>query len=97
MPYLAAQADPYDGWAGNPNHDWTRRRHRRRVEKAWPTIGDLQQIVVAERDGNGDWGGRVVALKLVGSQRSVTVSGDTARAVLGLRSTFFTFAVAARP
>ena len=52
---------------------------------------------MTERDGGGDWGGRVEALSLVGSQRTVTVSGDTARAVLGLRSTYFTFAVAARP
>ena len=97
VPYLAGQADPYDGWTGNPNHDWTRSLSDDAIEAAWPSIGELQQLVVAERDGGGDWGGRVVALTLVGSQRSVTVSGDTARAVLGLRSTYFTFAVAARP
>jgi peptidoglycan hydrolase-like amidase len=94
VPYLASQADPYDGWDGNPNHDWTRTLRDDAIERGWPSIGDLQEIRVAGRDGGGDWGGRVTSLRLVGSQRSLTVSGDTVRAVLGLRSTYLTFAVA---
>lgn len=96
VPYLAAKEDPYDGWAGNPVHTWTRTVTDDAVESRYPSIGDLRQIVVDQRDGNGDWGGRVGSLTLVGSTRSVTVSGDTLRAVLGLRSTWFTFEVAAR-
>ncbi|MEO5852634.1 MAG: SpoIID/LytB domain-containing protein [Nocardioides sp.] len=96
VPYLAAREDPYDGWAGNPVHTWTRTLSDDAIESRYPSIGQLQQIVVGQRDGNGDWGGRVGSLTLVGSSRSVTVTGDSLRAVLGLRSTWFTFAVAAR-
>ena len=96
VPYLAAREDPYDGWAGNPVHSWTRTLTDAAIESRYPSLGELQQILVDQRDGNGDWGGRVTSLTLVGSVRSVTVSGDTLRAVLGLRSTWFTFAVAAR-
>ena len=97
VPYLAAKEDPYDGWAGNPVHSWTRALTDEAIESRYPSLGGLQSILVDERDGNGDWGGRVGSLTLVGASRSVTVSGDTLRAVLGLRSTWFTFEVAARP
>ena len=66
VPYLPAQADPYDGWSGNPCTTG-RARHRRPFESAWPGLGNLQRIVVPSRDGNGEWGGRVRTLRLVGS------------------------------
>ncbi|MEI5672141.1 MULTISPECIES: SpoIID/LytB domain-containing protein [unclassified Nocardioides] len=93
VPYLTAVEDPYDGWSGNPVHAWNVRFPAARLEKAWPRIGTLQAIRVTARDGNGDWGGRVRSLTLGGSAGSVTVSGDTFRSVLGLRSTYLTFRV----
>ncbi|WKN47673.1 SpoIID/LytB domain-containing protein [Nocardioides sp. Arc9.136] len=96
VPYLTAQKDPYDGWAGNPVHRWSTTVDDGRIERAWPAVGDLRRIVVASRDGNGQWGGRVASVRLVGSRGSVTVSGDTLRSVLGLRSTYLTFKVASR-
>ncbi len=96
VPYLAARRDPYDGWSGNPVHTWTTAVDDTRLEQAWPAIGDLTRIAVTARDGNGDWGGRVRSIALRGSQGRVVVSGDTFRAVLGLRSTWLTFKVAAR-
>lgn len=93
FPYLPAQKDPYDGWAGNPNHDWTEQVTDVRFESAWPGLGNLTRIVVPSRDGNGDWGGRVRTLRLVGSKATITVSGDTMRSALGLRSTWVTFRV----
>jgi SpoIID/LytB domain protein len=96
MPYLPAQRDPYDGWSGNPMHTWTTTVDDTRLEQAWPAIGDLTRIAVTARDGNGDWGGRVRTVALRGSQGRVVVSGDTFRAVLGLRSTWVTFRVAPR-
>lgn len=96
VPYLTAREDPYDGWAGNPVHNWSSRVPDRLFERTWPRIGNLTKIVVTSRDGNGDWGGRVRSLTIVGNDGRVVVSGDTFRSVLGLRSTFLTFAVAQR-
>jgi SpoIID/LytB domain protein len=93
VPYLQAQQDPYDGWGGNPVHDWTAALSDKSVEAKFPAIGNLQRITVTARDGHGDWGGRVAALTLVGSAGTIKVSGDTARSALGLRSTWFTFRV----
>ncbi|QZY29949.1 SpoIID/LytB domain-containing protein [Nocardioides coralli] len=93
VPYQVAKADPYDGWSGNPNHDWAVTVDDRRIEGAWPALGNLRRIEVTARDGNGQWGGRVRSLRLVGSKRTVTVSGDTFRWTLGLKSTWFTFRV----
>lgn len=93
VPYLRAVEDPYDGWSGNPVHDWTLRLDDARFERAWPRLGQLTRIRVTKRDGNGDWGGRIGSVTLVGSKATVVVSGDTLRSVLGLRSTYLTFAV----
>jgi stage II sporulation protein D len=96
MPYLPAKEDPYDGWSGNPYHDWTTRVTDTRIEHAFPKIGNLRRITVLRRDGNGQWGGRVESIKLVGGDGSVTVTGDDFRFVLGLRSEWLTFAVRRR-
>lgn len=96
MPYLVAQRDPYDGWSGNPHHSWRVRVTDAKVEKAFPGVGNLRRIVVTRREGHGQWGGRVVSLRLVGSQSTVTTSGDTFRFELGLRSEWVTFAVSRR-
>ena len=93
VPYLAAREDPYDGWSGNPVHTWTVRLADTDLERRWPRIGDLTGIAVTRRDGNGEWGGRVQSLTLTGSAGSVPISGETLRSVLGLRSTWVTFAV----
>jgi len=93
VPYLTAQADPYDDWSGNPHHDWSVKVTDARFESAWPGLGNLRRIVVPSRDGNGQWGGRVRTLRLVGSKSTVTVSGDTLRSALGLKSTWVTFRV----
>lgn len=92
QPYLPGQADPYDGWDGNANHDWRVRLDVRRFEAAWPALGSLREIRFVERDGNGQWHGRVEEMVLVGSNNTVRVSGTDARWKLGLKSTWFTVA-----
>jgi SpoIID/LytB domain protein len=96
VPYLPAQEDPYDGWDGNANHTWSLRVQDGRLEAAWPAIGNLRRIEVTDRDGNGEWGGRVRSLTVVGDRGRVIVGGDTFRAVLGLRSPWVTFVVKQR-
>lgn len=89
FPYLPAKKDPYDATPSNPNHSWRHVVPAAAVEAAWPALGDVSAIKVVKRDGNGAWGGRVVRVRVVGAQASTTVSGDTFRSVLGLRSDWF--------
>lgn len=93
MPYLVAQADPYD----SAYRGWTQRLSRTAIQRHWPAIGDLTTIEIHRRDGNGEWGGRVVEMVLVGTKGRTTVHGETFRSYLGLRSSLFTVAVSARP
>lgn len=92
-PYLKAFKDPYDGWSGNPVHSWSLPLTRAAIEAAWPSVGRLKRLAVASRDGHGQWGGRVGSVRIAGTGGGVTVSGDTFRYALGLRSTWFTLRV----
>ena len=96
MPYLKARKDPYDGWAGNPVHTWRIRVKDTLFESRWPSIGNLRRIAVRQRDGNGQWGGRIRSIAIIGGRGRVVVSGDTLRSALGLRSTWLTFGVTRR-
>lgn len=93
MPYLVAKKDPYDGFSGNPVHRWTATLTDKQIERTFPTIGNLRRIEVTERDGNGDWGGRVLTISFIGSSGTVTRNGTDARFLLGLRSNWFTVRV----
>lgn len=95
MPYLRAQADPYDDWSGNQVHDWQVTFTDNALERKFPRLGNLRRIVVGSRDGHGDWGGRVESVTLVGGRGRRTLSGDDLRWALGLRSTYLTFRVRA--
>jgi SpoIID/LytB domain protein len=90
VPYLPAKADPYDGHAANPVHDWEVTVDAARLEKAYPAIGTLRRIRVVSRDGNGEWRGRVWDVELDGSSADRTMSGDSFRWMFGLRSSWFT-------
>ena len=96
MPYLVAQADPYDALDNPAYSTWTTVVDDEQVEKHWPEVGDLTGIEVTARDGNGDWGGRVVEMAFVGTTGTARVDGDTVRSVLGLYSDWFTFSVVPR-
>lgn len=90
LPYQRAQADPYDPWAGNPMRTWTAKVSAAKVAAAWPAVGRLTGVRVLSRDGNGEWGGRVLTLRLIGTAGKATVSGADFRTRLGLRSQWFT-------
>ena len=89
LSYLPAKRDPYDGWSGNPYRSWTTSVQAARIEAAWPSVGDLVAVSVTRRDGNGAFGGRAERVRITGSRGATTVSGQTFRSVLGLRSTLF--------
>ncbi len=90
VPYLPAQADPFDGHARNPVHNWQVTVDASRLEKSYPAIGTLRRIRVTSRDGNGEWSGRVWNIQLDGSKADRTMSGDSFRWMFGLRSSWFT-------
>ena len=90
QPYLKAKADLWDDWADNSHHDWTTAIDASLLENSHPRIGRLKSIRVTRREGNGQWGGRIVTAALVGSADRVKVTGDTLRFAYGLRSTWFT-------
>ncbi len=89
LSYQQARQDDWDPWSGNPYRHWTATIAAGSFENAYPGIGNFQRIAVRRRDGNGAWNGRVLRIRIVGSAGAATVSGDTFRAVFGLRSTWF--------
>jgi stage II sporulation protein D len=91
MPYLVAKADPYDGHSGNPVHTWTKSLTRATIQKAYPSLGTLQRVLVTRRDGNGEWYGRIEQLILDGSKANVTLTGAAFRSKFGLRSQWIRF------
>lgn len=83
--YLVAKADKYDG----AYRHWTKPLDTQALERARPAIGTLQSITVLTRDGHGEWGGRVLTLRLNGSKATALLEGTDFRTILGLRSNWF--------
>ena len=48
-------------------------------------------MLVTQRDGHGDWYGRVERMTLDGSKADVSLTGDAFRSKFGLRSSWFHF------
>ena len=89
QPYLVAKADPYDGKIPNGANSWTKSVTVATIEAKWPSIGSYRGLRIISRDGNGQWGGRVLQAVIAGSASSVTVSGTAIRNALKLRSEWF--------
>ncbi len=90
VPYLSARSDPYDAWSGNKVHDWTVTVNRSTLQKRYPQLGTIERLTITQREGGGEWRGRVWSAKVRGSKGTLAVSGNTLRSVFGLRSTWFT-------
>ncbi len=91
-PYLPAKRDPYDGFSGNPMHDWQVSVSTAKLESSHPEIGRLIDVRVTKRDGHGAWNGRVQQVALQGSSGTAYLTGDDFRWLFGLRSTWFNIA-----
>jgi SpoIID/LytB domain protein len=92
QPYLVAQPDPYDHYDpdGVDGDGWRTTVTSAAIERAYG-IDDLAGIAIEARDGNGQWGGRAVTVRLTSAKGwTGTVGGDSFRRSLGLRSTYFT-------
>ncbi len=84
VPYQVAKPDTWD-----PVNDWRVTLRATAIEKRFPGIGDFQRLRVLDRDGHGNWNGRVLEIRVVGSNGSTTRTGDQFRIDFGLRSTWF--------
>lgn len=86
-----AVEDLGDDTASNPNNRWGTPAviPSSQVAAVYPSIGSLLDIQVLQRNGLGEWGGRVVSLKVLGTAGTVTVTGDQFRVAFGLKSNWF--------
>lgn len=101
--YLPAQRDDYDYLSGSVSHSWTASLPASAVQAAFPAVGTLTSIEITQRDGNGDWGGRVLQVVLhgqssTGAATSVSTTGEGLYGAYswpaqpqGLRHYWFTF------
>lgn len=90
LPYQRAVADPYDAVPSGSPSRWTSTLSVAAVERAFPSVGRLTALRVDSRDGNSTWGGRIASVTVQGLDGESTVSGDSFRGRLGLRSTWWT-------
>ena len=88
FPYQIAQVDPYDGLI--KSQSWTRKISASRVGRSFGSVGTVRRIKITKRDGYGRWGGRVITMQIIGSKKTITVSGNRFKRALGLRSEYFT-------
>ena len=87
IPYLKSVKDPFDD--ESPVHTWTETFSDEQMESELSGLfsGNLQRIEIIETGKSP----RIVRARVVGSSGSETVTGDTLRARLGLRSTWAKF------
>ncbi|MGJ9413482.1 SpoIID/LytB domain-containing protein [Aeromicrobium sp. CF4.19] len=91
QPYLKPVSDPWDNTSANANHSWSQAVKTSTIQSRYPSIGTLRTVKVTKRNGHGSQGGRVVSMQLVGSKKTVTISGTDARWSFGLKSDWFGF------
>lgn len=82
-------AVPDDGDAASPYHNWTQSLLGSQIARTYPSIGSFTALQVLGRNGLGAEGGRVLSLRVSGTNGSVTVTGGDFRSAFGLRSDWF--------
>ena len=92
-----AVVDSGDATSSNPDHSWSASVSTASVQAAFRAVGTLQSITVTSRNGDGDLGGRVLQMVLVGSAGRQTVTGDQFAAAVGLMSDWFAITNASPP
>lgn len=87
IPYLKSVTDPFDD--ASPVHTWTERLSDEKMEDELTALfsGRLEKIEIVETGRSP----RIVRARVVGSNGSQTVTGETLRNRLGLRSTWAKF------
>jgi SpoIID/LytB domain protein len=86
---FTAVPDEGDAVAGNAGHTWTTSLSTAAIASKYPAIGTFTGITVLTREGNGEWGGRVLTMTVNGTAGAVNVTGAAFRTALGLKSAWF--------
>lgn len=81
--------DDGDDTPGNPYHNWSVTLTGAQISAAYPAIGTFTGLTVLNRNGLGDWGGRVLTMSVQGTAGAVTVTGDAFKSRFGLKSNWF--------
>jgi SpoIID/LytB domain protein len=81
VPGIAAQC--------NPNHSWQQSFSGAAIARHFRSVGTLLRVRVTSRNGLGNYGGRVLAVLIVGTKGRITVTGSAFAAALNLRSDWF--------
>jgi len=86
--------DDGDQTAANPNHTWSATVARTTIEARFDArqgtdVGTYEGIDILDRNGYGVFGGRVLSMRVRFTGVDVTLTGDEARYVLGLKSNWF--------
>lgn len=89
-----AVRDDGDDTTANPNHTWTTTIPRETFEAAFDRyrgvdVGTYEGIDILSRNGLGADGGRILTARVRFTGVDVTLSGDSFRSVLGLKSNWF--------
>lgn len=90
LPYLPAQPDPYDTAAGADNpYALYQETIRSASVAAYYGLAKLTGIAITKRDGNGDWGGRVVTAQVSGrtasgATKTITTDGQNLQWAMGV-------------
>ena len=101
-PYLVAKADPYDNAAsGDPYLNWTRTPSVSSIASYYG-LKQVTSILITQRDGNGQWGGRVLAgavkgITSTGASTQISTTGFDLQAALGLPHNWFVIQAANAP
>ncbi|MPR00337.1 SpoIID/LytB domain-containing protein [Modestobacter sp. I12A-02628] len=77
-----------DGDAISPHHNWSQAVPATTIARAFG-VGELMDLRVTGRNGKGADGGRVTTVEVVGTAKTVSVSGSAVRTQLGLKSDWF--------
>lgn len=64
-PYLSAHSDPYDTVSSNARHAWTALLPASSLESRFG-IYRVERLQIVSRDGDGQWGGRVLSARVEG-------------------------------
>lgn len=100
--YLRAHPDPYDDVSGNQRHAWSAQLPVSALEARYG-IARVERVQILRRDGDGDWGGRVLEARVEGFTASGNYTWAYATGIglrlsrpfptyrTGLSSEYFTF------